>query len=315
MSYENLPTPKSIPKEFLRRRLHSLAGLFFVLFLFEHMLTNSEAALLVGKDGSGFIAMVNLIHSIPYLPLVEIFLLAVPIAIHVYLGIIYLYEAKTNSWPTDGSKPALPSFARNHAFTWQRITSLVLVIGLLAHVINMRFMHHPKQVGSSYAVEVEADRGLVSLAPRLQTQLITPRSKEHLLQPKVEKKDPSLPPTIQAEQCYEIQNENEQIEFIETTSPTKDQWIAVAPDFGTAALLLVRENFRTLWICILYTIFVLAASFHAANGLWTFAICWGIALNEQSRKIVRLISTGLGFMLASGGLACIWLTYWVNLRN
>jgi succinate dehydrogenase / fumarate reductase cytochrome b subunit len=269
MAFDSLPAPKSIPSEFVRRRLHSLAGLFFVLFLFEHLLTNSRAAFLLGNDGAGFITMVNLIHSLPLLPFIEIFLLAVPIAIHLYLGLIYLYEAKTNSWKTDGSKPAI-RFPRNYAFSWQRITSLILVIGLLAHVINMRFMHHPQEIGKEgqYSVEVAPDQGLKSLAPRLNTELIE-----------------------------------------------EDPWVAVAPDFGTAALLLVRENFRTPWICVLYTIFVLAAAFHAANGLWTFSISWGIALNENSRRIVRLISNLFGLLLATGGLAAIWLSYWVNLRS
>jgi len=269
MCPESLPISKAIPSEFVRRRLHSLAGLFFVFFLFEHLFTNSKAAFFFGDDGATFITMVNLIHSLPFLPLIEIFLLAVPILIHVYLGLLYLYESKTNSWKTDGTKPAL-RFPRNYAFSWQRITSLILVVGLLAHVINLRFMHHPQEVGrkGQYSVEVAPDEGLKTLAPRLNTELIE-----------------------------------------------KDQWVAVAPDFGTAALLLVRENFRTPWICVLYTIFVLAASFHAANGLWTFSIVWGIALNENSRRLVRLISNLFGLLLATGGLAAIWLTYWINLRN
>jgi len=70
MPYESTPISKSVPNEFLRRRLHSLAGLFFVLFLFEHIFTNSKAALFLGDDGAGFITMVNFFHSLPFLPLI-----------------------------------------------------------------------------------------------------------------------------------------------------------------------------------------------------------------------------------------------------
>ena len=44
-----------IPRAFIWRRLHSLMGLWLVLFLGEHLLTNSQAALWLGDNGKGFV--------------------------------------------------------------------------------------------------------------------------------------------------------------------------------------------------------------------------------------------------------------------
>jgi succinate dehydrogenase / fumarate reductase cytochrome b subunit len=324
--YVNLPLPKGLPKAFLFRRLHSIAGAFFILFLCEHMLTNSTSALLIREEGSGFIKAVNFLQSLPYLPFIEFFLLAVPIAIHVLLGILYFFEARWNSFSSDGSTPALTGYMRNHAFTWQRITSLLIVVGVIAHVTTMRFLDRPEEVitpqQTKFAVPVAADPGLISLAPRLHTILITPQSKdillttiEHQTKRVGQKLQLNVEPSFLAPRELLKLRLTQYHAFLDTVHPTNTTWTALAPDFGTACLLIVRENFRTPWICVVYTIFVLAASFHAANGLWTFAISWGIPLNEGGRRIIRGVGSALGAALLLGGLASIWLTYWVTLNT
>ena len=324
--YINLPLPKSVPKAFLFRRLHSVAGLFFVLFLCEHMLTNSESALLIGEQGSGFIRAVNFLQSLPYLPFIEFFLLAVPIAIHVLLGAIYFCEARFNSFRSNGSTPSLTGYLRNQAFTWQRITALIVVIGLIAHVVSMRFVERPQEVDSTpqtkFAVFVTADQNLLTLAPRLKATLITAQSQAPLLafiQKRVDEVDHQLQravtPSLAAAETFQKERLMATAAFIANLHPTNESWTAICEDFGTACLLTVRENFRTPWICLLYTAFILAAAFHASNGFWTFAISWGIPLNEGGRRIVRAVGVALGFALLAGGLASIWLTYWVTLNS
>ena len=321
-SYENYPPPHVICKAFLKRRLHSIAGLFFVLFLCEHLLTNSEAALFISEDGAGFIRMVKLLHYLPYLPAIELFLLGVPITIHAILGIQYLYEAQCNSRAKKGNEPYLP-FARNFAFTWQRITSVILVVGVIAHVLTMRFIYQPVHAsGERYALQIKPDSGIVTLAPRLKTTLVTPESKPYLLKTLHQKKEVidkalllPIPSPILATKKTDLQLLTNEQNFINDLAPTKENWIAITPDFGTAILLLVRQTMSNVWLCVLYSLFVGAATFHAANGLWTFAISWGISLNESGRVTMRRISNLLGFALLFGGLACIWLTYWVTLRS
>ena len=97
--YRRDPESPPLSRAFTERRIHSLMGLSIVLFLFEHLLTNSQAALFVGDDGKGFIHSVNFIHSLPYLPFIEISLLAVPILTHIFLN-FYVLKKDVLSWLT-----------------------------------------------------------------------------------------------------------------------------------------------------------------------------------------------------------------------
>ncbi|MGH2612780.1 MAG: succinate dehydrogenase, partial [Rhabdochlamydiaceae bacterium] len=171
-------TSQTLPRAFLERRLHSLMGLWIVLFLFEHLLVNSQAALLLGDNAQGFVELVNSIHNLPYLQAIEIFLLGVPIAIHAILGIKYLFTAKFNSHRTAGKTPDMHQYGRNHAYTWQRITSWILLIGIILHVAKFRFIEYPESINmgdkQSYFVTVSVDRGLYTVASRLGVQLYGP---------------------------------------------------------------------------------------------------------------------------------------------
>ncbi|MCB1149365.1 MAG: succinate dehydrogenase [Chlamydiia bacterium] len=262
-------TTRTIPKEFFWRRLHSLLGLWLVLFLIEHLLTNSQAALFIGDDGIGFIRMVNLIHSLPYLPLIELGLLLVPFLIHGLWGLKYARESKINSYSSDGSKPSIKS-GRNRAFTWQRITSWILAFMVIFHVVSMRFLKYPEEGGSgvdrTYSVQVSEDPGLKSLAGRLNVDLLS------------------------GNKAGEV--------------------IAVAPDFGTATLLVVRDTFKNPLLIILYTLFVLSAAFHAGNGVWTAWITWGFNVSKKAQERFLKATWMLTALLSFCGLAAVWLTYY-----
>ena len=136
------------PSAFIKRRLHSVAGLFLTFFLVEHLFVNSQSALFWGESGRGFIRAANAIHDLPYLTIIELVFLLVPFLIHGYLGVVYLLEMAPTSFATAGNAPSLPQYPRNRAYTWQRITATLLVVGILAHVIHMRFVHYPDNVGA-----------------------------------------------------------------------------------------------------------------------------------------------------------------------
>lgn len=273
-----------IPSEFIWKRLHSLAGLWFTLYLIFHLLTNSQAAFLIGEDGAGFIREVNWIHSLPYLPVLEVILLGVPILIHTAWGIRYALTSQANSYGYDGKRPYL-TYGRNRAFTWQRITAWILLIGLALHVIHMRFYEYPaitkKGKETYYAVPLDRDAGLDTLKERIDFQLVGP------------------------EQAPEFTHK----------SLGKSEVLAVANNFGVATLLMVRDTFKSPWMIALYTLFVLTAAFHGLNGLWTFMITWGVTLTPRSQKLFLRFSQALMAVVAFLGLAAIWGTYWINLRN
>lgn len=259
--------------QFAMRRIHSLMGLWLVLFLCAHLTTNSQAALWLGDYGIGFIRLANLLESIPYLQVIEVLFLGLPILFHMVWGIKRALEAKTNAGPSSGATPSL-SYRRNWAFTLQRLSSWVLAVGLIAHVVQMRFLRFPEERVVADQVEyittVSPDPGLAHVAERLDVKLES-RSSERVL--------------------------------------------AIAKDPGTAMLFMVRDTFKSFWMMGLYTLFLLATVFHAGNGLWTAMITWGVLLSYRSQRALLPVAWVVIGTLAFLGLAAIWGSYWLNLRN
>ena len=336
-------TAIAIPRAFVWRRLHSLMGLWIVLFLMEHLLTNSQAALWIGEDGKGFVKMVNALHNLPYLQAIELTLLGVPLLIHMFWGLKYLFTAKSNSSKSDGSKPHLP-LSRNRAYSWQRITSWILLIGIIGHVAKFRFIDYPEQVHlldkTVYLTKVSPDTGIYTLADRLHVQLYDEqaisREEKALLGRSSEKTLVEAARKMQ-EQSYDFsqgpitQSYDSQRAIILTSSqkyesdlhwvtalkkmdPGAGEVVAVSSDFGTASLLNVRETFKSPIYVGLYTIFVLAACFHGFNGMWTFLITWGLVLKMSAQRTWVGITTALMLLVIFLGLASIWGTYWINLK-
>ncbi|GAB4187124.1 MAG: succinate dehydrogenase cytochrome b558 subunit [Simkaniaceae bacterium] len=333
-------------KEFLWRRVHSLTGLFIVLFLIEHLLTNSQAALLIGDNGEGFIRAVNFIKNLPYLPVIEIVLLGVPFAIHGFFGIKYALTGKINSYRSSGIKPSLPEYGRNRAYTWQRMTSWILLVGVIAHVAYMRFYRYPTELNFGdtryFFTRVNMDPGLYTVADRLGVEIYTPdeiAKEEEGMQRKIKEmastvekaeeireKEPKglqsiipIPYNRQNDSVLtKVQTLKQQERFIKalkSKSLSSTEVMTVSKDFGTATLLVVRDAFKGLGTGILYTVFVLSAVFHGFNGLWTFMITWGWVIRMRSQS--KMVNFCIGFMIVVGflGLAAIWGPYWINLRN
>ncbi len=325
------------PRAFVRSRLHSLLGLWIVLFLIEHLITNSQAALLIGDNGEGFIRGVNFIKNLPYLPVIEIVLIGVPILFHAYWGIRISIKGKMNSFPNDSTKPKLTQYSRNQAYSWQRLTSWILLVGIIAHVAYMRFYRYPVIVEegkqSCYFVRVGMDAGLYTVAERLGVKLYDESAineqdrKFDQMRTEVNKieKEAQVLRHKGADEYSSSQaatlDEAQKLRFkelwlnaLKAKPLSKNQVIAEATNFGAATLLMVRDTFKGFFHSILYTIFVLAASFHAFNGLWTFMITWGFILGLRSQARMVKVCYGIMTVVTFLGLAAIWGTYWINLR-
>jgi succinate dehydrogenase / fumarate reductase cytochrome b subunit len=91
--------------------------------------------------------------------------------------------------------------------------------------------------------------------------------------------------------------------------------IGASKDFGTATLLNVRDAFKSPVKIALYTIFVLAASFHGFNGLWTFMMTWGVMITRVSQKKALRICIIIMALIAFLGLISIYGTYLMNLKS
>lgn len=336
----NLQKTGEVPSAFIWRRMHSLFGLLLVGFLIMHLVTNAQAALLPGDDGEGFIHHVNQIHSLPFLPVIEIGVLGLFFAIHAWFGIRYLLQAKPNSCKTDGSKPSLGEYGRNKAYTWQRLTSWFLVVLIIGHVVHMRVLRYPIEthIGQNkwYIVRVSMDRGLYTLADRLKVAIYDQEkiAAARLQLPAVEKnKNANVGPVSLkgvlsplSSEVYRSEKEErlqtrqhflqqrKAVSALEKMTLSEKQVAVVAPDAGTAILLTVRDSFKyPLWL-VLYTIFVPIATFHACNGLWTGLITWGVTLTEHSQLLMKTGCRFLMWLLNIAGWVAIWGTYWFNLR-
>jgi succinate dehydrogenase / fumarate reductase cytochrome b subunit len=302
-------------------------GLWLVLYLIVHLITNSQAALWFGDDGSGFVRLVNGLESLPYLQVVETVLIGIPLLVHGAWGIKRALEAKTNVSQGDGSRPGL-KYERNRAFTWQRLSSWILLVGLIGHVVQMRFVDAPKKVkgpvGEQYFTRIRFDEGLYTLAARLHVSLLGPadvrdaasqaKKMGFLAKPKLTEAGYSADEESARVMVQKSQEEKVWMEALASFTLKDCEVVAVSSAPGTAFLLMVRDTFKSPVMAILYTLFLLAAAFHAGNGFWTFLITWGMILSYRSQKAMIPVSVALISILSLLGLAAIWCSYWINLR-
>lgn len=312
----------SVPGAFFIRKLHSLMGFWLVLFLCEHLLTNSQAALFFSDHGNGFVRMVNALQELPYLHVIEIVLIGAPLLIHALWGFLRLRSAKYNSWPSNGTKPSLWKYSQNRAYTWQRITSWMLLVGIVGHVVQMRFVDYPvkgMQKGhEKYIVRLNMDGGLYALAADFNANLYDAK--------KVEEERQNFHPqvfTFQVgkdseynEHTYQeikeeelFKHEQEWVNLLSKQQLKQSEVLAVTDSFGAATLLSVRDTFKQPTFAVVYSIFVVSAVFHAANGLWTCLIAWGITISQRSQDISRKFCLSLMIILTCLGLLPIWGIY------
>ncbi len=320
------------PKEFLFRRLHSLMGFWFLIFLMEHLFTNSQMALFFTNGDLWFVRSVDFLRNLPYLNVIEILLLGVPIAYHAIWGIMYLFTSKSNAFRSDGSTTLMKT-GRNRAYTMQRMTAWVLLFGIVLHIVQMRIIDYPYKYQNNYYLPVELDQGLYELADRLGVELyntgaieiekgklIQIEQKIQLVEKRLQEKkeelrknseyDPEMGMIYQS--LHKSDFLKEHVKGLESRRLKENQVMAVSKSFGNLELISVRETFRNPFMCAFYTIFVLAAVFHGFNGLWTFLITWGLILSGKAQSKSVTVCVGLMFVLGLLGMMSIWGTYFLG---
>jgi len=257
-------------------------GFWLVLYLGLHLLTNSQAALWWGDEGSGFVRMVNALERLPYLHTVEVVLIGIPLLIHGVWGVHRALTSRSNDMVSGGKKPSLP-YERNKAYRWQRLSSWILLLGIVGHVIQMRFVSMPVTVMRDHqemsVVKIGVDQGVYALADRLDVTLLNQQDIE---------KFPALA-------SYNLRS---------------DERLAMADSPGKAMLFMVRDTFKSPAMVFLYTLFVLAAAFHAFNGFWTFLITWGLILSYRAQRSMIPVCWIGAAVLSFLGLAAIFGSYW-----
>lgn len=111
---------------FFIKRLHSLLGIIpLALFLAEHMLVNSFST--VGS--AQFNSVAGALRSMPYLVLIELTFIIIPLYFHGFLGLWIVYQ---------GSVEVRVPYMRNWLYLLQRATGLILIVFITYHILATR---------------------------------------------------------------------------------------------------------------------------------------------------------------------------------
>jgi succinate dehydrogenase / fumarate reductase cytochrome b subunit len=115
---------------FLLRRLHSLSGIVPVgAFLCVHLYTNSLAA----WDPKKFDHEVAWIHDLPYLLVIELGGIILPLLFHAFYGVGIALQGHSNALQY--------RYADNVRYTLQRASGWIAFLFILVHLGHFRFVH------------------------------------------------------------------------------------------------------------------------------------------------------------------------------
>jgi succinate dehydrogenase / fumarate reductase cytochrome b subunit len=191
---------------YMLKRLHSLTGVVPVgLFLLWHLFANSYAM----HGPEAFNGIAGLLAGLPYVQLIELFGIAVPILIHMVLGVVII----TTGQPNVGRY----RHPTNWAYLLQRLSGIVLVAYIIYHTWTTR------------------------LSPQV---------------------------------------------------------LAGDQDLFT----LMTSRLASPWMFAFYVLGVVSAAWHFGNGLFGFAIHWGLATGLRAQRAVARVGYALFVILSLVGI-------------
>ncbi|MEI3605895.1 succinate dehydrogenase cytochrome b558 subunit [Pseudogracilibacillus sp. SE30717A] len=114
-------------REYFYRRLHSLLGVVPIgIFVVQHLIVNHFVV--YGEES--FNKAAGFMGSLPFVLVLEIFIIYLPILFHAILGVYIVFTARNN--------PRKYGFFRNWMFLLQRITGVITLIFIAWHVWQTR---------------------------------------------------------------------------------------------------------------------------------------------------------------------------------
>lgn len=69
---------------------------------------------------------------------------------------------------------------------------------------------------------------------------------------------------------------------------------------------MMNDILSSKFMLVFYIAGVIAATFHLANGLWSFLVTWGITQTPRSQKIVTYVTIGVFLILSVIGIQAIF---------
>jgi succinate dehydrogenase / fumarate reductase cytochrome b subunit len=143
------PLRAGVGTSFFLRRLHSLSGIVPIgLFLTEHIISNAEAF----KGPVAYARQVEFLNSLPFVTVLELVGIWIPILYHGLYGVFIWYRGDSNviEYPWSG----------NWMYTAQRWTGLVALAYMVQHTYYLRFTGvvlgtHPDQAFAKVQHELQ----------------------------------------------------------------------------------------------------------------------------------------------------------------
>ncbi|AMA72055.1 MULTISPECIES: succinate dehydrogenase cytochrome b558 subunit [Aneurinibacillus] len=198
-------------RHFFNRKLHSLLGVVPIGgFLFVHLLTNYYAT----RGESAFLERVEIMEGLPFLALIEILFIFLPILYHGIYGLYIAFQAKNNV----GNY----GYFRNVMFMLQRVTGVITLIFITWHVWETKM------------------------------QMVLGRVE------------------------------------------------------ATGLFTLMNEILANPVMLAFYIVGLLSATFHFANGLWSFAVSWGITVGPRAQRISTYVTMVVFVFMSAMGLMALF---------
>ncbi len=145
-------------RTFLLRKLHQITGIVPLgLFFFVHMFTNAKAM----NGAEIFNDAVADIHHLPFLLLIEVFGIFLPLVYHSVYGVFISAESRSNVLSY--------GYGRNWLYLFQRITGIFLFGFILFHLLHLRFGLFAGLGLTSVAVAGNADTAFSIIAADFQS--------------------------------------------------------------------------------------------------------------------------------------------------
>lgn len=122
------------PGYLLVRRLQSLTGIVFGLYLVVHLIVNASIVQYFSTNDHvrySYQTQVNKIHSLPFLDGIEWTFIFIPFLVHAVYGTWILVTGR----PNVGAYP----YKKNQFYLWQRITAVTVLLFGLFHVLSLKF--------------------------------------------------------------------------------------------------------------------------------------------------------------------------------
>jgi succinate dehydrogenase / fumarate reductase cytochrome b subunit len=117
---------------FYLRRLHSLTGIVFGSYLIVHLAINAtlvEGARHMG-EATVYQQQVDKIHSLPFLQVISLSVLILPLVFHTLYGLYVSFQGKSN--------PLNYGYGKNWLYVAQRVSAVVIMFFAAFHVLTFK---------------------------------------------------------------------------------------------------------------------------------------------------------------------------------